>query len=179
MIDIWKMPQTFFRGSYLFVHVRSVMNKHLANDWYIEKCHKLFFRGSYLYFHVRSLMNKHLANLKNQLHHTCPTIYIPNGMCRLFWSEWTLFYVDSFLGWLLYSILNHTMQQLKCWYLSTRHWNTGLVSSRVNLTSSGEGASLTLVSHPSVDGITIKIPYGVDVLLHWPALHLIFSYWVG
>ena len=28
------------------------------------------------------------------------------------------------------------------------------------------------------DGVTIKIPYGVDVL-HRPALHPIFSYWVG
>ena len=31
---------------------------------------------------------------------------------------------------------------------------------------------------PSSDGITIKMPYGVDVL-HWPALHPIFSYSVG
>ena len=29
----------------------------------------------------------------------------------------------------------------------------------------GDGASLALVGHPSSDGITIKIPYGVDVLL--------------
>ena len=42
----------------------------------------------------------------------------------------------------------------------------------------GEGASLVLVCHPSSDGITIKMPYGVDVL-HRPALHPIFSYWVG
>ena len=57
--------------------------------------------------------------------------------------------------------------------------NTALVSSRVSLTSWGEGASLALVGHPSSDGITIKIPYGVDVLLHRPALHPIFFYWVG
>ena len=31
---------------------------------------------------------------------------------------------------------------------------------------SGEGASLCLVSHPSSDGATIKIPYGINVLLH-------------
>ena len=43
----------------------------------------------------------------------------------------------------------------------------------------GEGASLALVGHTSSDGITIKIPYGVDVLLCQPALHPIFSYWVG
>ena len=31
---------------------------------------------------------------------------------------------------------------------------------------------------PSSDGVTIKILYGVDVL-HRPASHPIFSYWVG
>ena len=41
-----------------------------------------------------------------------------------------------------------------------------------------EGASLALVGHPSSEGVTIKMPYGVDVL-HWPASHPIFSYWVG
>ena len=41
----------------------------------------------------------------------------------------------------------------------------------------GEGASLALVGHPSSDGVTIKMPCRVDVL-HRPALHLIFSYWV-
>ena len=41
-----------------------------------------------------------------------------------------------------------------------------------------EGASLALVGHPSSDGVTIKMPYGVDVL-HRPASHPIFSYWVG
>ena len=55
--------------------------------------------------------------------------------------------------------------------------NTGLVSSGVSLTSWG-GASLALVGHPSSDGVTMKMPYGVDVL-HRPALHPIFSYWVG
>ena len=49
---------------------------------------------------------------------------------------------------------------------SPRHRNTWLVSSGVSLTSWGEGASLALVGHPSSDGITIKIPYVVDVLLH-------------
>ena len=43
------------------------------------------------------------------------------------------------------------------------------MSSGVSLTSWGEGASLALVGHPSSDGITIKIPYGVDVSLHLPA----------
>ena len=30
----------------------------------------------------------------------------------------------------------------------------------------GEGASLPLVAHPSNDDVTMKIPSGVDVLLH-------------
>ena len=63
--------------------------------------------------------------------------------------------------------------------LPPRHWNTGLVSSGVSLTSWGEGASLPLVGHPSSDGFTIKITYGVDVLLHRPASQLIFYYCVG
>ena len=43
-------------------------------------------------------------------------------------------------------------------YLFMRHYNTGLVSSRVSLVSWGEGASLALVVHPSSDDITINIP---------------------
>ena len=45
------------------------------------------------------------------------------------------------------------------------------MSSGVSLTSWGEGASLALVGHPSSDGVTIKILYGVDVLLQWPTSH--------
>ena len=51
-------------------------------------------------------------------------------------------------------------------YLSLRHWNTGLVSSWVSVTSWGEGVFLVLVGYPSSCGATINIPYGVDVLLH-------------
>ena len=65
-----------------------------------------------------------------------------------------------------------------CEFVPTRLWNTGLVSSGASLTSRGEGASLALVGHPCSDGVTIKIPYGVDVL-HRPASHPTFSYWVG
>ena len=57
--------------------------------------------------------------------------------------------------------------------LPPRLGNTGLVSSGVILTSWGEGASLALVGHPSSDGVTIKIPYRVDVfLLGWLKLNL-------
>ena len=51
------------------------------------------------------------------------------------------------------------------------------------LTSSGGGggvggAALALIGCPSSDGVTIKMPYGIDVL-HRPALHLIFSHCFG
>ena len=62
---------------------------------------------------------------------------------------------------------------------SPTHRNTGLVYSGVSLISWGEGVSLALVGHPSSDHITIKITYGVDVLLHRPASYPIVSYWVG
>ena len=45
----------------------------------------------------------------------------------------------------------------------------GWCPAGASLTSWGEGASLALVGHPSSDGVTIKMPYGVDVL------HLAFS----
>ena len=54
---------------------------------------------------------------------------------------------------------------------------TEMVFSGASLTSWGEGASLALVGDPSSDGVTIKMPYGVDAL-HRPAWHPIFSYWV-
>ena len=44
------------------------------------------------------------------------------------------------------------------------------MSSGDSLTSWGEGATLVLVGHTSSDGVTIKMPYGVDVL-HRPASH--------
>ena len=53
------------------------------------------------------------------------------------------------------------------------------VFNRAILTSLREGAFLALVDIASSDGVTIKIPYGIDALLHRPVLHLIFFYWVG
>ena len=50
---------------------------------------------------------------------------------------------------------------------------------QVSLTWGVEGASLALVGHSSSDGVTVKIPYGVDVLLHQPASHPVFSYWIS
>ena len=49
-----------------------------------------------------------------------------------------------------------------------RQWSIGLVSSGVSLTSWGECVSLALGGNPSSDGITIKMPYGADDLLHQP-----------
>ena len=49
--------------------------------------------------------------------------------------------------------------------------------SETSLTSWGEGASLALVGNPSSDHVTIKMPYGVDIL-HQPVCTS-FPYWVG
>ena len=48
------------------------------------------------------------------------------------------------------------------------------MSSGISLITCREVASLTLVGCSSSDGVTIKIPYGVDVLLHGPALDPFF-----
>ena len=40
-----------------------------------------------------------------------------------------------------------------------------------SLTLWGEGASKPWLTTPSSNGVTIKMPYGVDVLLHQPASH--------
>ena len=63
--------------------------------------------------------------------------------------------------------------------ISLRLWNTWLVSSRASLTSWGEGASSALVSHPSSDGVTIKMHYGVEIFYIDQLRTPIFSYWVG
>ena len=60
--------------------------------------------------------------------------------------------------------------------LSTSLRNAGLISSRVSLSSLGQGASLSLAGQPSSDGVIIKISLGVDNLLHRPALNPIVSY---
>ena len=59
-----------------------------------------------------------------------------------------------------------------------RHSNPGLVSDGVSLALLGESASVAFVDHPFSDDISIKMPYGVDVLLHQPASHPIFSSWL-
>ena len=48
--------------------------------------------------------------------------------------------------------------------------------SRVSLTLWGEGVILVLIDHHLNDGVTVTVSYGVDTLLHRPALHPIFSY---
>ena len=53
------------------------------------------------------------------------------------------------------------------------------MSSGVSLTLWGEGASLALVGHLSSDGVLNKNTLWVDLLLHRPVSHLLFSYWVG
>ena len=52
------------------------------------------------------------------------------------------------------------------------------VSSKVSSASWGQGTYLALANHPSIDGVTIEIPYCVDILLHLPFLlpFPLFSY---
>ena len=52
------------------------------------------------------------------------------------------------------------------------------MSNRVSPTSWGEHASLALTFHPSIDGVTMKIPDGVDILLHHGPLHLFLLGWL-
>ena len=59
--------------------------------------------------------------------------------------------------------------------MSHRLRNTGLISSRIGLTSCGEGPSLALADYPFSNGATIIILYGGDVLLHQPACTPSFS----
>ena len=56
--------------------------------------------------------------------------------------------------------------------MKTYNWSTMF---KINL----RDIEIALVCHPSNNGITIKISNGVDVLLHRPASHPIFSYCVG
>ena len=63
--------------------------------------------------------------------------------------------------------------------VSPRHWSSGLVSSGASFTSWWEGTSLALVSHPSRDVATMKLPYGIDDLLHRPASILSFLILLG
>ena len=46
------------------------------------------------------------------------------------------------------------------------------------LGGAGGGGGGWKLDKSDCDGVTIQIPYGVDVL-HRPASHPIFSYWVG
>ena len=55
---------------------------------------------------------------------------------------------------------------------------TALVSSRASLTSWGKGAFLALVGHTLSDRVTIKMPYGVDVLDGVDAPHLFLLRWL-
>ena len=52
-----------------------------------------------------------------------------------------------------------------------RYWNAGLVSSGVSITTWRKGVSLALAGHHSTDCVTLKIPYGANVLLRQPASH--------
>ena len=71
---------------------------------------------------------------------------------------------------------------MHAFFISTLKSQTRLIYAYKNIRSSPPEVSLQkgvlkiysnfLVGHPSSDGIMLKIPYGVDVLLHLPASHL-------
>ena len=63
-------------------------------------------------------------------------------------------------------------------HIPPKHWNTGLVSSGVSLTSWWDGDSLALFGYLSSDSITIEISYVVDALLYQWTSHPIFSYFI-
>ena len=98
--------------------------------------------------------------------------YITINWDKVFKRGLSKFFKDCLPQNLLSPLLN-TLSQL-----SLRLINTGLVSSRVSLISWGS-VYLTVFGHPSSDGVSIKIPDRLDVLLHRLSLHPIFSYWVG
>ena len=50
--------------------------------------------------------------------------------------------------------------------------------SGASLTSWGEGASLAFVGNPSTDGVTTKMPYGVDLTSTSFAPHLFLLGWL-
>ena len=54
--------------------------------------------------------------------------------------------------------------------------NPPLVSSKVSFTTWEELPFLMLIVNPSQDGVTIKIHYGVDILLYQPNLLPTFLY---
>ena len=62
------------------------------------------------------------------------------------------------------------MRHGNCWQVETfspetlKYW-VGVQRGSIMITYGwGEGISLALVDHPSSDGVTKKMPYGVDVL---------------
>ena len=63
-------------------------------------------------------------------------------------------------------------------HIPPKHWNTGLVSSGVSLTSWWDGDSLALFGYLSSDSITIEISYVVDAILYQWTSHPIFSYFI-
>ena len=83
------------------------------------------------------------------------------------------FYKNTKVLTQIYDILNSTIVAYRthekvvsrCKFFGFPQMGTELHSGS-SLTSWGEGASLALVGHPSSNGFKIKIPYGVDVLLH-------------
>ena len=114
--------------------------------------------------------------LENMFFSQCENSYDGGS---IFIQSWSYKCYVSYLG-IDPIFLKRTLKKVGCYWLgqiigTLKYWP----GSRVNLTLWGKGASLALVDHPDSDGVTIKISYGVDVLVHQAASYPIFSYWVG
>ena len=79
----------------------------------------------------------------------------------------------------LWETLGSRLQEQEYGGQTTPCFDSTFSSTVVSRTSWRDGALLALVGHPCSDGIMMKLPYGVDVLLHLPALPPIFFYRVG
>ena len=73
------------------------------------------------------------------------------------------------------SILTNQSIALNIFYETLKYW---VSAQRGQSYLRGEAVYLAMVGHPSSDVVTIKIPYGVDVLLYRSVSHPIF-YWVS
>ena len=132
----------------------------LPPQWAVEECENLP-QG----LKLKTKFCKYSTSIKIKISMSC--VYKENEVkIKIVQEQWLRLKIKFLLGYNMKIVL------------SPRLWNTGLVNSGASLTSWGEGASLALVGEPSSDGVTIKMPYGIDVL-HRPASHPIFSYWVG
>ena len=82
-----------------------------------------------------------------------PNLYI-TFLLRLLFSTYSILFTQFTVPYTLY------------YYFSPETLKNLVGVQQDSVASWGESASLALVGHCSSDGVTIKIPYGIDDLLH-------------